>query len=749
VPFLDRRAYDKARPARRASGPAETRRRKAYDKTRPKRVATIVGVDGEGMDTPDGRHIYTYLAAVTERGVLVADAYNPNGLTHEECAEMLLSIPRNSLKFGFMFSYDVTKIIEELASADKYYLMRPDTRAARICRACKQKWKTREPACPKCGGLKFQSVTEGLRLRGRSYGFFNGSLSIGADNGKRGARKVKVWDCFRFFGCAFVEAIKDWDVATADEIASIKEMKDQRGSFDTADPEKVKAYCRHECHLLAKMMRKVIDAHNAAGIPLKRYEGAGSTATSLLKRFGVSDYKGPSLREMPIGLAHAISAAFFGGRFENSRIGIVRQPVESYDISSAYPYALSFLPCLKCGRWEHVTGSAREVLARIKKADLAVAKFRVGALDAATRRGMAWGPLPCRDERGSICYGSNFEGWAWKPELLPALAWPHVKLAGEAWVYSTRCKHRPFSFLPEVYRQRIAWGKEGKGKALKLGSNASYGKTAQTLGEDPPFQSWVWAGNTTATCRGQILDVLRLARDPWSVLAIATDGIYTTEKLDMPAPKKTGTGDLAKPLGGWEHKTISEGAFLAKPGLYFRLHASFNEIRARGVGRREVFEQRARMLSEFERWDRKDFGFYVAMTSRRFYGAKTSVLARSKCLPCGVSWPGIPEQRCPSCGRVGDSFKTSEMVTAEGKPAYGTWNLREVRVKFDPHPKRERRLDPRGSSTKLRMRDLAGLVSAPYKTGVTTPEGIAARASADFALEQPDWEGSSSEDFEI
>jgi hypothetical protein len=251
---------------------------------------------------------------------------------------------------------------------------------------------------------------------------------------------------------------------------------------------------------------------------------------------------------------------------------------------------------------------------------------------------------------------------------------------------------------------------------------------------------------TTSTCRAQLLDGIKLAKDPWSVLAVATDGIYATETLAMPAPRNTGTGDLAKPLGGWEHKEIPEGAFLAKPGLYFRLAATFADVRARGVGRREVYEQRERLMQAFAEWDRKDFDYHVKMQSRRFYGAKTSVLAQSRCEPCGKSWPGVPEKGCPVCKKIGLTFKVAQMKTPEGKDAYGTWNLREVRVKFDPHPKRERRLSRGGSSVRLHMRDLGGITSAAYKTGVTTPEGDAARAGVEFALEQPDWEGSTTDD---
>ena len=261
---------------------------------------------------------------------------------------------------------------------------------------------------------------------------------------------------------------------------------------------------------------------------------------------------------------------------------------------------------------------------------------------------------------------------------------------------------------------------------------------------------------TTAITRSQMLDAIASASDPWNVLAIATDGIYATEKLNLKAPPwDTGTGDLAKPLGGWEHKEIPEGLFVAKPGLYYRLQPSLADIRARGVGRREVSNDYLTLMKGFLDWDRRDPDYNVPLVSRRFYGAKHSVTAHSKCAPCKESWPGVFEQLCPCikscpshrdrvvCGEPGTSFKTSLTLNEENKPAYGTWSKRTVRIAFDPFPKRERETVSRaGRFARLRIRDLEGIESKPYDVGggTTSPEGEASRAAKEFMLEQPDYQ---------
>ena len=750
-------------------------------------------LDGRMVEYPEHEreivadgHIYTYLAAVDEHGKPIAEVYNGDGLTHDESVEMLLRIPKTCLPFGFMFSYDVCKIVEEMPANIRYYLLRPNAREVATCKNkdCKEELPRAAKKCHVCGSTKIRKSTRPIEYNGRSYDFFNGSLTITAMVDGR-ERSVKVWDCFRFFGCAFVEALKSWStcktkdcddgasspglserladgsfkctvcaavvpdddrapVATKSEIAQILSMKLKRGAFDVEDPDDVRRYCRSECHLLARKMRRLVDAHERAGIPLKHFYGAGSTASALLNVHGVAEFKGTRHRDLDPGLAEAIEKAFFGGRFEDSVVGLVKQPVHGYDISSAYPFAETSLPCLECGRWrfgERMTQDKMELF--VKKGSLVLAKFRVKQVTPEVRKEIAWCPLPFRSEEGSITYGTNFGGWAWAPELLAALrGWPDlVELDGRAWVYDRRCEHQPFSFIPLVYRQRNEWGKEGAGIVLKLGMNASYGKTAQSIGENPPFQSWIWAGMTTATTRGQLLDAIASAKDRWNVLAVATDGIFGLEELPLKAPPwETGTGDMKKPLGGWEHKSVPEGIFLAKPGLYYSLEQKF--IRARGVGRREVKEFHALLEAGFAAWDRRDPAHHVALKSRRFYGAKHSIYGRSACARCQRSWAGVPEQLCPRCGCVGTSFETQMILTERGREAYGTWDARTVKIAFDPYPKREREgVSRRGPYARLHIRDLEGAESAAYDVGSarTTPEGEKARRATEFDMEQPDW----------
>jgi hypothetical protein len=685
--------------------------RKLYDAAREDRQAAryIVGVDGEGVDAPDGRHLYTYLCAVDEHGRLVAEARNPKGLSHEQCITMLLSIPRRTLKFGFAFGYDATKIIEGLPLEDRYQLVRPDSRRRYACKRCGHKWVLRtRKKCSRCGARAVRTYGQSLQIGRRRYDYLRGTLTV-ADGDDHVTR---VWNAHPFFQTPFVTALQDMDVGTPEERALIASMKGRRDEFAALPAADVEAYCRLECRLLAQMMRKVVSAHDRLGLKLTRYDGAGASAAAMLKRSGVERFKGPRLESLPAALRDAVMRASFGGRFENAIVGRYEQPVKGFDVTGAYPASMVDLPCLRCGRWEHVTGS--RTLRAIERADLAVAHFTVGRRTLAERRKIVWAPLPCRDASGSLVFGTGFSGWAWKPELMPALqGWPDLVQVHEAWVYRTSCDHRPFDFLHDAYAERVRLGKDAAGKVLKNSMNACGGKLQQGVGS-ARYRSIVWAGNMTAQTRGWVAEVL--GRHGADVLTVAADGLCAARDLGL---ERAG-------LGGWTRKSTPGGAFFARPGLFFQLDRE--DARARGLGRDELLQAAPAMLDAWAKWDRKDFTRGVPVPVRRFFGAKHAIVAMSRCR-CGQNWPGTPAMGCPACGRIGLSFKAGEIRAG----VYGTWATHTIVEGFDPLPKRERLLRKAGDFSPLVIRDLGGVQSVPYAPDRSTPEAQQSRELRELA----------------
>ncbi len=321
--------------------------------------------------------------------------------------------------------------------------------------------------------------------------------------------------------------------------------------------------------------------------------------------------------------------------------------------------------------------------------------------------------------KGAIVWPLRCEGtWVWKEEFEVGSRLADVT-AREAWVYSTDCDHMPFAALPELYRERVLIGKEGPGIVLKLAMNSCYGRCAQSLGLDPPFQSWVWAGNITSATRAQLLAALEIFRDPWDVLGFATDSVFSRTKVAMPLPRDTGTAVLVgpdgkpvhKPLGGWEYKSHDRGMFLMRPGVYFPMDPTEEDlkhktIKARGMSAKVLLKNADKILSHW-----KKYGTTETITIeglRRFVG-----------LAAGISKYGeLPPQR---------------------SERFGEWVAYPVEVSLAPRPKRSGMIDEQ----RLAPWDRMPGESTPYKKGNLDAE---ARAEEEAKLVLED---SKSGDFAI
>jgi hypothetical protein len=648
-----------------------------------KERTTFIGIDGEGQGRTN--HRYVLLAASTEKGDRdwTVCAKNPakEGLTTVECLDLILGLPtRRSKIFSYAFNYDITKILADLPDRTIYRLFRPDLPSRRGKFGPKPvQW------CPNgCRGLDEQKRLV-CHCDGGCYSLnMQGTKFTVARNGKR----VVIWDLIKFFQSKFVGALEAWKVGTPELWERMARMKDKRADFDKESKEAVESYCLEECRCMGQLARKLLESHEGAGLHLKTYYGAGSSGAAMLTAMGIKDKLAPT----PEGMREAVAAAFSGGRFEHSVIGEIREPLQGWDISSAYVYQLAFLPCLQHGSWTHT--KKRKDIEKAEAQSGALVRYGLGPNPGIT----SWGPFPFRDENGSISYPIESGGG-----------------------YGSNCDCRPFGRIPEYYNLRLKIGKEGPGIVIKLGMNSCYGKLAQSVG-NALFNSWIWAGMITSGCRAQILQMMGMHKDMSNLLMVATDGILTREKLTPPIPLETGTGDTGKPLGGWEGKHSEKGVFLARPGIYFPLEPTIEDIasvRARGVGRGVILESWKAIV---DTWRRDGInGVARAPNVTRFCGAKTSI-SRSGDGSIYKRANGTPE-RLNSNGRN---------VT----PAYGQWVEREVSLTFNPLPKRAS-LNPDGLTLALR-RFPKDKESKPYKRALISPEAKEMMAAALEMSEQPD-----------
>lgn len=690
-------------PVRRVSSPAHLKKApgrprvavKAPRKPAPKPPRAfeepIWFIDGEGQGSSP--HVYTFLAAACEDGQTLQTRFASDGLSTLECLDFLMSIPTKRV-YGYSLGYDWTMILANLAQErpkDVWSLVHEESR-------------------------EFDSDGPGSRKARRKilyagYGldWLNGQVTLysGRYAKKKWRYRLAVWDVFRFFGARFTSALESWGIATKERLEEMSRMKAERARFDQLSPREIQAYCLEECVFGAKLVRGLLSAHVDVGLPLRSFFGPGSTAKVLLNSLGVKE----SLvrdEDLPAALKHAISCAFFGGRFEISKAGPIERPVYTADIASAYPYQISQLPCLTCGKWERTKSQAR-----IESATLAVVKCQ-----AVSREPHAWGTLPWRSSKGAILFPTKGDvTYVWRNEYLSALKCRGDIKLHEAWVYHCDCEHNPFQKFPHFYSERLRLGSSDRGLTLKLGLNSGYGVMVQRKGSRR-FRSLVWAGNVTSGTRAMILDVLSKMRNPWDLLMTATDAVYSLEPLKLPSPIDLGTNDSAKragkaPLGGWDQKVIEKGMFLLRSGVYFPMHPTekdLKECRARGLSRVVLYRHAEKILDHWRKnakTGRLPPDYMIDGDERRFIGLRGA-------FSIDKSGPKLREEN--------------------GDYVYGEWLPFKPTLSYDPFPKRMTVLDDYHLLPWHGMKEGS---TTPYDPDLKDPETIKIEQAIQIADDQP------------
>ena len=678
-----------------------------------------IAIDGEGVTLDDGSHVYRYMAACRSDGKVLGEIYDKEGILAVDAVEFLAGLPKKDEDgvpylgiFGYGLGYDLTKFLEALTNRRLYKL--------------------------------FHDVEDGRVQFGQFKLSMLGKCFEAVDKkAPRGEKKTLVWDILKGFQSTFVKALESWEVGSKRQHEEIAAMKKKRGTFIKESWKEVTGYCKAECRLLAELVEKYVRAHVEAGIDLRgKYHGAGSTSDAFLTLMNALGKR--CTREVEDedldafgATKSAFSRAFFGGRAEISRLGIVQGPVWTADIASAYPHALFEMPCVWHGKWRRVTG--RGVGRAIQTASLACIHHDVhlerdhygqdhdrnrirkrplrerkkGAkkkdwkdlpeIDKSPGERAAvmgiygdvaelpWGPLPYRTESGSIVFpAAHPGGWAWAPEYQVAKKHFDGVRAKEAWVLRGECQcERPYRDIGMYYLRRLDWG-GSKGKVLKLGMNGCYGKFAQVIGRNPKYSCRVVAGQITATTRGRMVEGIATMTDPWSVVYAATDGLIATSELTPPDPptNETFEGATAKQkawLGSWEVEKHEDSLFLVQPGFYFSLEPK-GKARTRGTPLEIIDNYRQQII---EQW-------------------KNDPTTKPRGLPKQDVFHGVKSSIRPPTGKSSKYRR---------KPSYGTWSKEDRKINYVVNPKRADLLDLGDGSFRLLSWWLAPdqVESAEYK----------------------------------
>lgn len=489
--------------------------------------APFVGCDGEGAGIDSiGRQNYMLLR-MGDR-----ELYTGKPLSTIECLGHICDAEPGFNYVGFAFGYDVTMILRDL----------PPERRVRVLQA-KDRGNGKSPYT--------YFDTFGIDYLPRNY------LSVcrvepGPDRTLRrveGTRRT-IWETFGFFQTSFVRSLKNFGVGL-DKLEQIEKMKAAREDFETMSAE-IRDYCRLECQYLAEMMETLRGYCIGADIVPRTWSGAGKLAARMHADHKTTRRDDIAVTVPPEVLTMA-QAAYYGGRFEVTRIGNIPGPIYEYDIRSAYPDAMRHLPCLIHGKWKPFDGGGSRTCL---PGDLYVCAGQFDHRGATGSERIMLCGLPIRSKKGHIFWPLQGRGIYWSAEIDAArLLGCRVRI-GAGYVYERTCECEAFNWVEPLYEYRKKVGSKTIGYPIKLGLNSLYGKLAQRVGS-PTYGNFIWAGIITAKTRGKLMTAAALA--PQDIVMLATDGVYSRVPLDLP---------LGDNLGQWE-AAVHDRMFIVQPGLYW------------------------------------------------------------------------------------------------------------------------------------------------------------------------------------
>jgi DNA polymerase type B, organellar and viral len=474
----------------------------------------IVAWDGEGANLEDGEHVYNLLANSEGRYIR-----NDKGLSTFECFVFFLSeSDPGDINVIYGGSYDINMILRDVPK-DKLLELWNDGRCF---------W-------------------QGFRILWASRKKF----TIQEIRGAKVFRSFVLWDVLGYFQRTFVMSCRLWlgDLPVLDRIA---EMKNQRETFRVEDIEDIIQYNSEECALLVLLMIRLFSSLDEADLKLRRYDGAGSIAAAILAKYNIKFYKGVIPRE----INRVTQFAYSGGRIEAIKIGTTSGAVRSiyrYDINSAYPAATVSLPSYRGASW--VRGKTWDG-----------SNNSLVAVQWSFRNESPFYPLWYRDNNGGISYPRQGRGIFWGVEIANLYKYYQEGVDFDV-EYAYNCKivdeTKPFAFMEELYAIRRKFAKAGSmaSESLKLGYNSVYGKLVQQAGyregRIPTYHQLLWGGQITAYTRARLFDTAM--QQPNSIIAFATDAIFSSVPLDVKESKK---------LGEWTADSFF-GITMVQAGVYF------------------------------------------------------------------------------------------------------------------------------------------------------------------------------------
>lgn len=563
----------------------ETKRVRVY------RSSPFMAWDGEGVNI---NNEHKYILFMNSAGDKIT---NEQGLNTEECLHFLCSATdKKYINVIYGGSYDVNMILKDLSYRHVSILQK-----------------------------KHKVFWRNFRIEYVPRKFFRVSLydkHIFETKTKiKPIVSITLWDVIGFFQGTFVatleEHFKSEDEQEELHLEEIKAGKSRRSDFSMEELDNfIIPYTGYELAALIKLMEKLRRDALRVNVHLKRWDGAGAVAAAVLGDYKVKQH----YADLPEEVEHAAQIAYGGGRVEMFQYGHYSEKVYHYDVIGAYPSYMKFLPSLVGGTWTHTKN------VNMLTKDFIVQPYTLYKVYWNFNNGSKIYPFFYRKPWGltRILYPDQGYSWVWSPELEVAVKWL-PQLGGQLYIMETYRFNpidnviHPFDFVPELYVKRLELKAAGDGGqyVLKYAINSLYGKMAQTVGyntekQHPPFYNLMYAGLITSNTRARMYD--GAMQKPGAIIAIATDGIWSTQPLEL---------DVGTDLGQWEFEMLSSFTSV-QAGVYFATKEDGKKVyHYRGFNQGSIVEEQV-----LNAWERREYELLVPTT--RFVTMGTAVASEER-----------------------------------------------------------------------------------------------------------------------
>jgi len=326
--------------------------------------------------------------------------------------------------------------------------------------------------------------------------------------------------------------------------------------------DKIIKYCLNDAVLAKKLADYFYTKMREANIPAVK---PISTAF-LSENYFIAKCDIPTFYDAPRRIQLIAYNSYHGGRFEIFRRGYYEGNVYNYDINSAYPFQIAHLPDLRGLTWEQTT----------KFHEDAVLGYYTVKIQYTEEPLIA--PIGIKLEDKLKFPIGTFTTTITKRELDIVRDYANVKIlfGYEAWWKENEYTEK-YPFKEEIYRlykERQRLKREGNDLQyqIKILLNSLYGKFYQIKnGKLGNLTNFIYASEITAGTRIQLFKATQGREE--CVLSYATDGIVTTEKLNLP---------VSKELGEWDFEQ-GDAIILIMSGVY-EIYKDNEPIKARRRG---------------------------------------------------------------------------------------------------------------------------------------------------------------------